>query len=326
MKLLIKTVENDGRLALVPEFLSTKWEIKAVDFEQRAALAAELATADAVVSMSWSPDMPPAPRLRLLQLPGAGTDDIDFDSIPPQAAVCNVYHHEIGIAEYVLAAMLQWTTRLPALDAALRRGDWRGSHLCGPTHGELHGQTLGIIGYGGIGAETAKRASAFGMRVLACSRTPRAGDGFVERVDAMDALDSLIADSDFVLVSVPLDSSTRGLIGAAQFKRMKRNAVLINVARGLIVDEEALFTACSKQEIAGAIIDAWYQYPRADAPSGKPSRYLFHQLDNVIITPHASAWTDGLLRRRNRTIAGNLDHLARGEKLDNLVHAPRRQA
>lgn len=326
MKLLIKTVENDGRLALVPEFLSTTWEIKAVDFDERSALASELATADALVSMNWSPDMPPAPRLRLLQLPGAGTDDIDFDSIPLQTAVCNVYLHEIGIAEYVLASMLQWTTRLPALDAALRHGDWWGSHLCGPTHGELYGQTLGIIGYGRIGAETAKRARSFGMRVLACSRTAKAGDSYVERVDAMDALDSLLANSDFVLVSVPLDSSTRGLIGALQFNRMKRNAVLINVARGLIVDEQALFNACSKQEIGGAVIDTWYQYPRADAPTGKPSRFPFHQLDNVIISPHASGWTDGLLRRRNRAIAGNLDHLARGEELDNLVHAPRRKS
>ena len=319
MILLIKKTDNDGRLGLIPQFLRTSWKIEVVDAAAPEALAAALETADAMVSMNWPSSMPAAPRLKLLHLPGAGTDDIDFSAVPPHTTVCNVYEHEIGISEYVLAGMLQWTVGLPKLDAALRRGDWWGSHLCGPQHAELHGQTLGIVGYGRIGRETARRAVAFGMRVIACSRTPRHGDDLVEQVDPMSSLETLLAQSDFVLMALPLTPATRGLIGAAQFARMKPTGVIINVARGALIDEAALFTACRERRIGGAIIDTWYRYPTPESPRGEPSAFPFRELDNVIMTPHASGWTAGLLPRRNRVVAENLDRLARGEPLRNVV-------
>ncbi|MGH8630591.1 MAG: NAD(P)-dependent oxidoreductase [Burkholderiales bacterium] len=141
--------------------------------------------------------------------------------MPRTAAVCNVYEHEIGIAEYVLAAMLHFTVQIPRLDAALKRGEWWGSHLCGPRHGELHGQTLGIIGYGRIGRETARRAKAFGMRVAVCNRSARDPDGLVDEVRPMSHLHALLAESDFVLLALPLESTTHSLIGARELARMK---------------------------------------------------------------------------------------------------------
>src|SRR5262245_14004416 len=129
VKLLIKKVDADGRLALIPDFLESEWTIAVADSDNRAELQAAMADADAMVSMNWPKDMPPAPRLRLLHLPGAGTDDIAFDSVPAAASVCNVFEHEIGIAEYVLAGMLQWAIAIPRMDAALRQGQWHGSHL-----------------------------------------------------------------------------------------------------------------------------------------------------------------------------------------------------
>ena len=143
MKLLIKQADNDGRLALIPEFLETEWTIEVVDYDNGLELKKKLANADAMISMSWARNMPLAPKLKLLHLPGAGTDDIAFDAVPPPAVVCNVFEHEIGIAEYVLSAMLQWVIGIPRMDAALRRGEWYGSHLSGPRHGELYGQTVG---------------------------------------------------------------------------------------------------------------------------------------------------------------------------------------
>ena len=124
LKLLIKKTYNDGRLALIPDFLTTSWTIDVADSSNREELARKILDADAMVSMNWPTDMPPAPRLRLLHLPGAGTDDIAFESVPAQTTVCNVYEHEIGIAEYILSAMLQWVIGIPRLDAALRRGQW----------------------------------------------------------------------------------------------------------------------------------------------------------------------------------------------------------
>ena len=322
MKLLIKNVDNDGRLGLIPDYLETEWTIEAANHEDRRELELKLADADAMISMNWAKDMPLAPKLRLLHLPGAGTDDIAFDAVPAQAAVCNVFEHEIGIAEYVLSAMLQWVIGIPRMDAALRRGEWYGSHLSGPRHGELYRQTLGIVGYGRIGREVAARANAFGMTILACSRTPRTGDGLVKSVEPMEKLDVLLAKSDFVLLALPLDSSSAGLIDKERLAQMKSTALIINVARGALIDEKALFEACRDHRIGGAAIDTWFRYPAQGKVRGDPSSLPFRELDNVIMTPHGSGWTDGLLPRRCRLIARNLDCLARGEALLNVVRPP----
>ncbi len=319
VRLLIKKTDDDGRLARVPEFLTTDWTIEVADEQDRKAFAEALANADACVSMAWPDDMPPAPRLKLLQLPGAGTDAIAFNAVPSGAAVCNVFEHEIGISEFVLATMLQWVIPLGALQESLRRGHWQGSFMFGPVHGELYGKTLGIVGYGRIGYEVARRAHALGMNVLACSRTPRAGDGIVELVKSMAQLDDVLAESDFVLLSLPLSEDTQSIVGARQFDAMKSTAVIINVARGALIDEQALYTACRDRRIGGAIIDTWYRYPAEASETCAPSRFPFHELDNVIMTPHASAWTDQLAPRRNRVIAANLDRLARNEPLLNIV-------
>jgi phosphoglycerate dehydrogenase-like enzyme len=181
------------------------------------------------------------------------------------------------------------------------------------------------VGYGRIGRQAALRAKAFGMRVTACSRTPKGADGLVERVGPMSGLHRLLAESDFVLLALPLEASTRSVIGARELSQMKPTAVIINVARGGLIEESALFAACRDRRIAGAAIDAWYRYPRPTDPHGLPSAFAFHELDNVIMTPHASAWTDGLRPRRNRVIAENLDRIARGQPLLNVVRAPATQ-
>ena len=319
MKLLIKNIDNDGRLALIPNFVETEWTIEIADQNNGDEFARRLEDADALISMKWAKSMPPAPKLRLLQLPGAGIDEIAFDAVPAHTAVCNVFEHEIGIAEYVLSAMLQWVIGIPRMDAALRRGQWQGSHLCGPRHGELFGQSLGIVGYGRIGQQVAARARAFGMKITACNRTPRSGDGVVDNVEPMWKLDELLAKSDFVVLALPLDPSTTGLIGGSQLKKMKSSAVIINVARGALIDEAALFAACSNHRIGGAVIDTWYRYPSEGSTHGEPSTLPFRDLDNVIMTPHGSGWTEGLRPRRCLLIAQNLDRLARGEPLVNVV-------
>lgn len=325
MKLVIKRVDDDDRLEPLRALLAPQWTVQAADAADGAAFAAALADADAVISMNWPPAYPAAPRLRLLQLPGAGTDDIHFASVPPTAAVCNAFEHEIGIAEYVLAAMLEWTIGLRRLDAEFRQGRWYGSWLCGPRHGDLYGKTLGILGYGRIGREVARRASAFGVRVITASRTPGPGDGWVEAVRPMDALHAVLGESDFVLMTVPLSEDTRGLMNAAAFAAMRPHGVLINVGRGATVDEAALFEACRARRIGGAVIDTWYQYPPQGGgtiPELRPSRFPFHELDNVIMTPHACAWSEALAHRRCRAMADNLNRLARGEALLNVVRPP----
>jgi len=322
LRLLIKNIDDDGRLSLVPQFLDTPWEIEVVDTDDLAAFDHALAHADAMVSMSWTWGLPSASRLKLLQLPGAGTDEIDFARVPSATAICNCYEHEIGIAEYVIGAMLEWTIGIRTMDQQFRNGSWAGSYLCGPRHAELTGKTLGIVGYGHIGRAVAQRAKPFGMRVIACTRTPRSDAQFADRVDGMERFGDLLAEADFIAVTPPLNEQTRGLFDRRAFAVMRRNAVIINVARGAIIDEHALYNALVERRIGGAIIDVWYRYPpQGQALGPRPSTQPFHELDNVLMTPHASAWTDGLLPRRNRAVATNLNRLARGEPLINVVRA-----
>jgi phosphoglycerate dehydrogenase-like enzyme len=318
MKLVIKKSDDDGRLALIDRYLETDWSIDIVDEYDDWTFASTLQDADAIISMNWHWSFP-APRLKLLQLPGAGTDGIEFDQVPAAATVCNVYGHDIGIAEYVLAGILEITIGLRALDRALRQDRWTGSYVCGPRHGELFGQTLGIVGYGRIGREVARRARAFGMRVIACSRTAKVNDEFAERVDAMDHFDRFLGEADFIVVAAPLTNETQGLVNDAAFAKMKPSAVMVNVARGAIIDEAALYYALKTKRIAGAVIDTWYHYPRQGEDYREPATLPFRELDNLIMTPHASAWTNNLTARRCQSIADNLNRLARGEALINIV-------
>ena len=322
MRLLIKKIDDDGRLSLVPGFLDTVWDIEVVDTDDLAAFERALARADAMVSMDWKWDLPSASRLKLLQLPGAGTDAIDFSRAPAGTTICNCFEHEIGIAEYVLGAMLEWTIGIRRMEQQFRQGSWAGSYLCGPRHGELHGKTLGIVGYGRIGREVARRARPFGMRIIACTRSPQP-DELADRVDDMERFGALLAESDFIVVTPPLNEQTRGLFDERALAAMRATAVIVNVARGAIIEEGALYNALKQRRIGGAILDVWYRYPPQGQSEGpRPSSYPFQELDNVLMTPHASAWTDGLLPRRNAAVAANLNRLARGEPLLNVVRRP----
>jgi len=280
-----------------------------------------LASARAIVTMRYDRSMPPAPSLGLLQVGGTGYDDIDLGYLPPGAVVCNAFGHEIPIAEYAILAMLQWCTRFMEAERSFRvEGSWRlGGRTAAPYQDELTGKTVGILGYGRIGRELARRARGMGTTVLACTRTPRPTSE-VDRMTGPEGLDELLAGSDFVVICCALNAATKGLLDGARLGRMKRTGVLINVSRGPIVDEDALFEALRAGTIGGAVIDAWYRYPSRDDLTTRPSRHPFHQLGNVYMTPHSSAWTLGMIERRWAAIAGNLDRFRRGEVLENVVH------
>jgi phosphoglycerate dehydrogenase-like enzyme len=289
------------------------------------ALAAALAEADAAVAMIWPADTPPAPKLRFLQLPGTGADLVALDVLPKSCAVSNLYDHEIAIAEYVLLGMLESCIRLGRLDQRFRVGGgrWDDSlHFLPKTRSELHGTTVGILGYGHIGKEIAKRSKAFGQRVIAATRRPRP-DGVADAVLPMTELDRVVAESDYLVMALPLDASTRGLIDARRLGLMKPSAVLINVGRAATVDEQALYEALKERRIGSAVLDVWYQYPKDGAgPIGPPSRFPFLELDNVLVSPHCSGWSEQHLERRFRFIGEQLDRFARGEPLMNVIRPP----
>jgi len=323
MKLLLWHQYDDQRVKVLKEKLDDAWEIcywKESDGGE--ALARLRNEVDAIVSMFWSSTDLPADQLKLIHLPGAGLDGIDFGALPTGCRVCNVYEHEIGIAEYCVASMLEWEIQLCQKYHGMKVGDWAGSFVLNDgTHGELYGKTVGFLGYGRISMETAKRLKSFGVRTIARTRTPSKRDEFIDKIGPISDLKSMLTQCDYLIVACPLTSETRGIIDSSAFSSMRDSSVIINVGRGPVVDEQALYQACRDRVIAGAIIDTWYQYPASPDEAVWPSKFAFQSLDNVKMTPHASGWSAGLFPRRWSIIADNLNRLAKGEDMVNQVTA-----
>lgn len=278
--------------------------------------------ADALISARFSPGLvEAADSLRLIQTPGAGTNEIDFSAVPAQTTVCNVYGHERGIAEYVFTTMSMLGRDFPGMDRRLRTGDWR-DYLDMP-RSELRGKTVVIVGFGHIGQEVARWAAFVSMRVIAVTRTAVSFTSVeVEQRVAIDQLNAVLPEADYVVLALPLNAETAGMFGAAQLAAMKPSAFLINVARGGVTDEAALYAALAEQTIAGAAIDVWYRYPVDEHPT-MPSMFPFHELSNVIMTPHIAGATENTFRYRWSVIDENLRCLRDGTPLSNVVSGPR---
>ena len=184
---------------------------------------------------------------------------------------------------------------------------------------ELAGKTVGILGYGRIGSAVARRARAFDMGV--CAIRGRAGFDAAaedELIGGPEMLEEVLRRSDYVLVAMPANPATIGSIGAPQLALMRPGAFLINVARGAIIDEAALYQTLAAGRIAGAALDVWYRYPRGADPT-RPAHLPYHDLPNVLMTPHISGATEGMLDARARVIAENIRRVAHGEMPLNLV-------
>src|SRR6266511_429573 len=268
-------------------------------------IVSQLSDVDVLITLGFTREMgAAAKRLKLVQVPGAGLDRIDRAALPEGAFLANVYGHEIGIAEYVLGAMLTLTRGFARLDAALRRGVWESQWAVGSTPPapwpELEGKTLGILGYGRIGQALARRARAFDMEVCAIRReVTRSDSEGLAFLRGPDALGEVVRRADYLAVTLSLTGASRGMLGERELRMMKPTAVLINVAR-------------AEQRIAGAALDVWYRYPKAAGPT-LPARRPFHELANVLMTPHVSGWTEGMLEARAKLIAENIQRTARGE-------------
>ncbi|NYZ16082.1 phosphoglycerate dehydrogenase [Azospirillum sp. RWY-5-1] len=278
------------------------------------------ATADVLIGVRFTDTLPRPERLRLYHAPAAGTDAIDTAALPEGVALCNCFGHENAIAEYVMAALLARHVPLADADARLRRGDWR--YWSGSPNGprtELGGTTVGLLGFGHIGRTIAERAHAFGMGVTVANRSPVPVSALVDRSFTFDALEEFMGSADAIVVSLPLVPETTGIVDSRLLAAMRPDAVILNVGRGPVIDEGALYAALKDRRIGGAVIDTWYVYPGEGRPTPNPSSLPFHELDNIVMTPHMSGWTAGTIRRRQETMAGNINRLMAGDALVNRL-------
>ena len=245
-----------------------------------------------------------APRLRLIQKIGVAVNTIDLDAAKARGIpVCNLPGTNArAVAELTLALMLAVLRRVPRFDAGMRRGEWSDTALQDGI-GELGGRTVGLVGYGAIPQLLAPVLVALGCRVVYTSRAPHA-----DAADEWRSLDALAAEADVVSLHVPLLPETEGLIGARLLARMKPGVILINTARGGLVDQRALTESLVSGHLSGAGLDVFVHEPH-DA-----SETLF-RLPNVVLTPHVAWLTTGTFDRSFALAAENCRRLAAGEGL-----------
>jgi phosphoglycerate dehydrogenase-like enzyme len=302
-------LEGTPSISILPEILETE------------AQRQDYAAADIIIGTRFDASLPRPERLRLFHVPAAGYDAIDFSAIPSDAVVCNCFGHETAIAEYVMAALLQRCVPLTDADRQLRRGEW--TYWAGAperAHPEFAGSTLGLLGFGHIGKAVAKRAKAFDIAIHVANRSPVAPSDLVDRYYPLSDLRAFYGNVDAIVVTVPLAPDTRGMVGKEAFLAMRPHAVLINVARGPVIDEQALYDALRAKRIGGAVIDTWYQYPTAARPVTPPGSLPFADLSNIVMTPHMSGWTNGTIARRKAVMAENIRRRMRGEPCENILH------
>lgn len=235
-----------------------------------------------------------APNLRFIGLTATGTDNVDVAAAQRRGiAVSNIRAYcTQSVVEHVFGCLLSLAHNLSAYDRDVRAGAWqRADDFCLITHpiDQLSTMTLGIIGFGALGQGVARAAETFGMRVIVAARP-----GSTRIPDDRVSFDELLAKSDVISLHCPLNDTTRGLFGAREFRKMKNTAILINTARGALVDTLALAEALRAGELRAAAIDV---LPKEPPVAGDP--LLDYEGDNLIITPHI-AW--GTLSARQNAI------------------------
>ena len=257
-----------------------------------------------------------AKRLKFIQTLSAGVDQFNIDQLSKRGILlasakgCNAR----AVAEHVFALILAWEKRILELSSTLKEGKWI-SYSKRTFLGDLEGKNMLIIGFGNIGRCVAEIAKAFNIKVFGVAQKSRIEDGV--RVYTREKLKELLSIADYVVVALPLTPSTRSFIGRDELRSMKRSAFLVNVARGPVIDEKALYEALTDGWIAGAGLDVWWKYPpHPDFPSG----YNIHKLPNVIATPHKAGWTKNARKKCLKFAAENVARFVRGEKPLNLVN------
>jgi phosphoglycerate dehydrogenase-like enzyme len=300
----------DDLRALATELLPPGFRLMVVASQERDELLRLTPEADFLLVATARVDaalVQSAPRLRLVQHQGVGYDNIDINACR-RAAIPVALTPEgttIGVAEHTLLLILALFRHLPTADAAVRRGEWPVWSMRGRS-AELAGKTVGLIGFGRIGREVAKRARAFDTTIIYHDAVRAPAPIETELGATFASRDDLLRQADVVSLHAPLTAQTRGLIGERELRLMRPSAVLINTARGALVDEPALARALREGWIAGAGLDVLAQEPP------HPDHPLL-ACPNVIFTPHVAAGTRDAYQTKMRAAFANMQRVARGE-------------
>lgn len=265
-----------------------------------------------------------SPNLKSVIIPFAGPPASTQEVLRgyPHITVHNAPYNYVPTAETALALMLGCAKFLVQGDTHLRKGDWSIRYSDRPQL-LLQGRTAVILGYGRIGKHMAPVCKALGMNVIGLRRTVQADDAAdpYAEVRANSDLHEVLPKSDVLLIALPQTPETTGMIGAKELAMLPKNAMLVNVGRGPVVDEKALYDALVDGTLAAAGIDVWYNYPEhgGSRTETMPSQYPFHELEHVILSPHRAGWMGKGDDSRIIFLADMLNRAAKGEPLPNQI-------
>jgi phosphoglycerate dehydrogenase-like enzyme len=309
MKLLVYHLRAETYRALLRERFPDLDVAAVVPGTDDAMLEGHLADAEAL--LGWRipvTELPRARRLRWIQLTSAGAEHV-LDARPDLGHVvltnARGIHGEL-MADYAIGVMVMLQFGFPGLLRLQQARTWRQQYT-----EPLAGKCLGVLGVGAIGGEIARRGAAMGMRVLGMRREPRPAEG-VARMFGPDGLGEMLPQCDFVVVVVPATPETRRMLGERELRAMRRGAYLINVARGIVVDEAALVRALADGWLGGAALDVFETEPL-------PPESPLWAMDNVIVTPHIAGEPDEYPRRVMGVVAENIVRWREGRPLLNVV-------
>jgi glycerate dehydrogenase len=261
-------------------------------------------TGDADILLIRGNNFPKDRNFRFIQAVSAGIDHINLESIPEETLVAsNAGAYSVSVAEHAIAFMLERSKNISTFEYETRSGIYNPR----PTK-LLYGKTLGIIGYGGIGSRTAEIAKSFGMRIISIARSHR--DSNSDLYLSLEELDTLLRQSDYILISVPLTNKTFGLIGRRQLELIKKDSTIINVARAEIVKKEELLEFLDKNKEVYYLTDVWWGEPGMDGS----------KRENVVITPHIAGGLSGEIMEFSYKCAfENIKRYMEGKEPRNLV-------
>ncbi len=268
-------------------------------------------------------DLSASPHLHTLVIPWAGLPERYHELLKdfPAIRAYNLHHNGPPVAELAMALLLAAAKFIVPFDQALRRHDWTPRYAPSPV-ALLEGKTALVLGYGSIGRRVGRACAGLGMQVIAVRRhLSGEADEWAAEIYPPSALHSLLPRADALLITLPLTPETRGLIGVAELAALPAGAVLVNVGRGEVVDQKALFDALQSGRLRAAGLDVWYNYPTAEGTRSHtpPAAYPFHELDNVVMSPHRAGSSDETGRLRMLALADLLNGLARGDSPPNRV-------
>lgn len=252
------------------------------------------------------------PRLETMIVPFAGIPKgvADFIRFRADVSLYSLHFNSTATSEMAVGLLIAAARGIASGDAALRQGEWNG-RMGGNRGVLLSGKTATILGFGEIGRRIGATLRTLGMDVIGIRRTP---DPNEPEVWGVDRLHEALSQSHALVVAAPGTAETSGLIAAPELAMMRPPRLVVNVGRGAIIDEEALFVACKDGIVGAAGIDVWYQYPLSDSQAlTYPSRFPFHELDTVVLSPHTAGTGDDTERLRTADLMRVLLQLFRGE-------------